>query len=263
MIIGFSGLAGSGKDTAADFAVREGYAKVALADEMKRIVATVYGFSEQALWGPSAERSAPNNNYPRGEHTYGAGTVCAVCGFAAISVSTVSGATVHLEPPCYLTARYALQLLGTEWGRACHPDTWVNMAIGHARKLRAMPLTKMYCGPMGVHERSAGCNVAAAHSQITRCGSANAGVVFSDVRFLNEMEAIKKAGGILIRLKRGWPKDLKVIMDLCRGVGGAGMHASETEQLMIPDTYFDHVIPNHLFESTEELRKCLYGVLGW
>jgi hypothetical protein len=260
MIIGFSGLAGSGKDTAADFAVKEGFAKVALADEMKRIVRSVYGFSEQALWGPSAERSKPDALYPRAEHVYGAGQACLVCG------NTTRLVTLNLNgkdiSQCYLTPRYALQLLGTEWGRACHPDTWINIAIRHAVNLSAAP-SLAYCGPMGVHERSAGCNVAAAHSQIARCGSANAGVVFSDVRFLNEMEAIKKAGGILIRLKRGWPKDPKVIMDLCRGVGGAGMHASETEQLMIPDTYFDHVIPNHLFESTEDLRKCLYGVLGW
>ena len=254
MIIGFSGLAGSGKDTAADFAVREGFAKVALADEIKRIAQKVYGFSEQALWGPSAERSKPDALYPREEHVFGGGQACLVCGFDQKQWP---------YPSCYLTPRYALQLLGTEWGRACYPDTWVNTAIRHAVKLIADAPSVAYCGPMGVHERSAGCNVASAHSQITRCGSANEGVVFSDIRFLNEMEAVRKNGGKLVRLKRGWPSDPKTMLSLIRGTGGSSSHPSEVEQLVVPDDYFDIVIDNRTFESTEMLKSSLAKHLGW
>jgi len=42
-IIAISGLAGSGKDTAADFLVKNhGFCKISFADEMKRIVMRLY-----------------------------------------------------------------------------------------------------------------------------------------------------------------------------------------------------------------------------
>ena len=59
------------------------------------------------------------------------------------------------------------------------------------------------------------------------------GVVFSDIRFKNEMAAVKKAGGFLWRMKRGSGLE-----------GAAGEHSSEAEQREVPDFYFDQVIDN-------------------
>lgn len=69
MIIGLCGLAGSGKDTAADFLVKKsGYVKVAFADPLKRICKEVFQFSDEQLWGPSAARNGPDTRYPRTNH---------------------------------------------------------------------------------------------------------------------------------------------------------------------------------------------------
>lgn len=97
-LIGISGHAGSGKDTAADALVASGWAKVALADPMKRFVAEAFDW-DQEVWGPSELRSLPDKRYPLPD---GSG---------------------------YLSPRRALQTLGTEWGRACYQDTWVRAAL--------------------------------------------------------------------------------------------------------------------------------------
>jgi len=66
MIIGLLGQAGSGKDTVADFLVRDhSFVKVALADPLKRICRDVFDFTDEQLWGPSEKRNAPDKRYPR------------------------------------------------------------------------------------------------------------------------------------------------------------------------------------------------------
>lgn len=55
-IIAFLGSKGVGKDTSADFLVRNyGYQKYALADPMKHAVRTLFHFSEEQLWGDKKE----------------------------------------------------------------------------------------------------------------------------------------------------------------------------------------------------------------
>lgn len=130
-LIGIHGRAGAGKDTVADWLVRErGYVRVSLADPMKRFCAEVFGFSEEQLWGPSEHRNAPDARWDG------------------------------------LTPRHALQQLGTEWGRAMHPDVWVRYAIATAQRWAPSP------------------------------------VVISDVRFQNEVDAIVAAGGCVIEVRR-------------------------------------------------------------
>ena len=77
--------------------------------------------------------------------------------------------------PCALlngkTPRHAMQTLGTEWGRNCIDENiWVRAAIKNFQVAR----TK---------------------------GFEN--VVFDDVRFQNEVDAIHKAGGVVIKIIRG------------------------------------------------------------
>ena len=65
-----------------------------------------------------------------------------------------------------VTPRYMLQLMGTEAGRdTFHPDIWIHSLMNRASK--------------------------------------NKDTVIADVRFPNEIDAIKEAGGFLVRVKRG------------------------------------------------------------
>lgn len=97
MIIGLSGLAGSGKDTCADFLVEEfDFVKISLADHLKRICKDVFDFSNDQLWGPSNCRNQPDKRYKREND--------------------------------HLTARYALQALGM-CGRDCYNDIWIESTI--------------------------------------------------------------------------------------------------------------------------------------
>lgn len=207
MIIGFSGLAGSGKTTAASFLVKNhGFVSMGLADEMKRMVQKVFAFSDDQVWGSSEHRNAPDLRYPREQ--FGSGIAL------------------------YLTPRYALQKLGTEWGRDCYNDIWVDFTLRKAKQLLTEP-TLRYNANSGVYQ-------VLYPAEFDRGAK---GVAISDVRFKNEMAAIKKAGGFLVRLKRG------------KGLSGeAGAHPSETEQLEVPDNYFDAVIDNRAF-SLEELER--------
>lgn len=179
-LIGVSGPAGSGKDTFADFLAGDHrWVKIALADPIKRAAADWFDWDHERLWGPSTKRNEPD---PR----YGG-----------------------------LSARKALQFMGTEIGRKLYPDVWIDYALRTTDEL-----LRFYSG-----------------------------VVISDVRFKNEVAAIRKAGGRLVRLRRGQPLP-----------GTAGQHRSETEMQEIPDDLFDVVIDNRMM-SLDELRVAANGFM--
>lgn len=233
MLIGISGLAGSGKDTCADFLVRKhGFVKVGFADPMKRICRDVYGFSVGQLWGPSSARNAPDERFPR-EHMwqpdYNDGWhTCTCCG-----AKCKRGESADRDQ-CYLTPRFALQQLGSEWGRLCYPNTWVDYAIRVAEVVR----DGCYYDP------SSHCNTT------YRTDSPSPGhVVISDVRFKNEIDALKIAGAKLIRIVRPG----------AGLVGAAAQHGSEAGQVAIPDDVFDGLIVNSgtLVELDEMITKLL------
>lgn len=128
-LIGLTGLAGCGKSTVADALAERGWTVVSLAEPMKAALAEWFGWSHDRLYGPSEARNAPD---PR----WGG-----------------------------LTARRALQHLGTEFGRAMHPDVWIRLALSKAERAS---------GP----------------------------VVIPDVRFKNEAAAVRAAGGRVVRIVR-------------------------------------------------------------
>ncbi len=133
MIIGIVGKAGSGKDTAA--AMIPDSRRMSFADPLKEFCAQVFGWDRDTLWGASELRNKPDPRYVRAN-----GEI--------------------------LTPRFALQTLGTEWGRACCPDIWALAGVRRAQE--------------------SGC----------------ARAVFSDCRFLNEAQAIRNAGGKIWRVVR-------------------------------------------------------------
>lgn len=133
-ILGVAGLMGSGKSSVAQM-VRDmtGFDSVQLelADPLKDFCKLVYGFDHAQLYGASHRRNEPDQRYPR------KGRGC-------------------------LTAREALQTLGTEWGRALYEDTWINLGLRRAQEFL-----------------DAGRKL----------------VVIPGIRFVNEAKAINEAGG--------------------------------------------------------------------
>jgi hypothetical protein len=238
MIVGISGLvvnengepvgsAGSGKDTVADFLNRDAnFTKIALADPLKRIARDVYAFTDLQLWGPSAERNKPDTRYPR-PHTWRANDLnfsCACCGHVVEKRTDPTDLGAEVVPECYLTPRYALQLLGTEWGRECYPSTWVEVCVRDARDVLG-GLRRRYTQARGVQ---------ADGLVFGDPISATKGVAVPDVRFKNEIEGLRTRGAKLVRVKR-----------LGLGLGsGASLHPSERESALIPDSAFDMVIDN-------------------
>jgi ferredoxin len=233
-IVGISALAGSGKDTVANrLCSVHGFETVALADEMKRFCRTVFNFSFDQMWGPSEYRNAVDRRYHVGDE--GRGWVCGTClmscplrageGFAnteerRCEACGESGAHRMLTSiPKFLTPRHALQQLGTEWGRACYQNVWVEHTLRIAKTLLE-DATAMYSKEGGLEKTN---------TLVPRNG-----IVISDVRFQNEFDAIHKAGGYVIRLRRPG----------AGLAGAAGLHISEQEQANIPDEAFDHVIEN-------------------
>ncbi len=184
-LVGISGLANAGKDTAADALVnRLKFTRIACADAMKRAVLDWFPlWDEERLWGPSARRNEPD---PR----YGG-----------------------------VSARRVLQLLGSEFGRDAYPNLWIDIVIRDANKILSDDMLR-YSRTSGVDFRL--------------LPKFTPGVVVSDVRFRNELEAIKAAGGHAIRIVRPGA-----------GLEGeAANHRSEVEQLGIRDEEFDSVIIN-------------------
>lgn len=225
MIIGVSGVAGSGKSTTADFlANNHGFVAIALADPMKRFCREIFGFTNEQLWGPSSSRNAGDSRYI---HRKAGSSGSTVIGFDA------NGSAV-VEPfpreDIYLSPRHALQQLGTEWGRACYRNVWIEHGIKVAKILMSGSDEAAYTPELGLHYPKNG----------LAFGVRRDGVVFSDIRFLNELDAIKGVGGKTVRLKRGEAAEYS-------------SHASEAEMQDVPDDYFDYVIDNRLY-SLQELE---------
>lgn len=134
-LVAFTGLKGSGKDTAASVFVERGYEHVKFADSLKEMLRTLLRY-----------RGAPEAEIER----------------------MIEG-DLKEEPSPYLSgrsARYAMQTLGTEWGRELMSETfWIDAAEDRLRG----------------RDR----------------------VVVSDVRFGNEADLIRTRGGSLYRIQRG------------------------------------------------------------
>lgn len=121
----------------------------------------------------------------------------------------------------FLSPRKALQLLGTEFGRHCYPKVWLEYCLRVSRRLLN-----------GGYGYSAQGGLEVVNPRGAVGWSTPRGVVINDVRFSNEMEGLRAGGAKLWRIKRA-------------GLDAAAFaHASEQEQMSIPDSVFDRVIDN-------------------
>lgn len=133
-LIGLIGKRRSGKDTAADALLPFGYKRLKFADALKAMINAL-------LWEAG----------------------CSVADREAMIEGTLKDSPTKFL--CNQTPRWAMQTLGTEWGRKLiDPDIWVKLTLMKAK--------------------------------------ARAKVVITDVRFPNEAWAVRDAGGTLIRIVR-------------------------------------------------------------
>lgn len=140
-----------------------------------------------------------------------------VLGFSKEQLWGASALRNEADPRYGKSPREALQTLGTEWGRTFYLDMWIDFALNKARAQCANIL--------------------------------GSGCVFEDVRFHNEADAIRKAGGKVWRIVRPGA-----------GLSGpAGEHQSETE-LTDFDPY-DRVIDNRN-GSLEDLASHIAKIIG-
>ena len=149
MILGLVGRKGAGKSTVAKMITEmvPRSAEIAFADPMKKFVAEMFDWPLSLLNGPSEVKEIEDYRYLR-------------------HVGTGDG-------PQYLTPRFALQQLGTDWGRKCYPDVWIDYTLRRAARIK-------------LHD-SAGNETL---------------VVISDVRFRNEAGRIQAAGGQIVLIER-------------------------------------------------------------
>ncbi len=137
-LVGLIGRKGSGKDTAAVTLTAQGYGNVKFAGALKDMIRNLLVY--QGL-GPGVIEQMVEGDLKEVPTEYLAGR----------------------------TPRYAMQTLGTEWGRdLIDSDFWVTSAIRRAE----------------------------GHGQ----------TVITDVRFPNEMAAIEQAGGVVIGIVPDWIK---------------------------------------------------------
>lgn len=225
-------VAGAGKDTAADWLVeRHGFVKIGLADPLKRICKEVYNFTDDQLWGPSQFREAPDMRYPRP----GEAAERARIAFAAIQrrvqealkdgreveAVNLGKDAVTFGAAGWLTPRYALQQLGTEWGRDCYGNTWIDYAVRIANALA----TGIYA-----YDQVEGVKLLDGRRTPPK------GVVYSDIRFFNEHVALSLAGAKVVRVKR------KVIGLFTTATDNN--HTSERQLSTWEDDKFHYVIDN-------------------
>ncbi len=146
----------------------------------------------------------------------------------------VDGDRERIDPISGVSYRKLMQTLGTEWGRAIHPELWTRVAKAKWEWVKeGMPW-----------ETSLGkCSNLQLHNE-----DLNAGMIISDVRFDNEAEWIRSEGGIIVHVDRS---NLEKV-----GVEG---HASEQGLTMIHN---DMVVENlSTLEAFHEALDYLVALL--
>lgn len=135
LIVGFCGAAGSGKTTAAEMLLREfglRATRVPFASPIKEMLYTL-GVPQEHLYGSPAQKAQP--------------------------LGMLNGKS----------ARFAMQTLGTEWGRDCMGSRfWLELWRERVRRVGFVEI-----------------------------------IIVDDVRFPNEVEEIQRLDGIVLRIMRG------------------------------------------------------------
>ncbi len=151
---------------------------------------------------------------------------------------------VKISDPEIPTVRWLLQTLGTNAMRdKLHINVWVNALLADYK-----PLYKSE-------------TLAPAPGFSLKTDDIHPNWIITDMRFPNELEAIKQRGGVTIRVNRGWI-DLKAFNELNKGTAtynpdfDKNTHPSETA---LDFAEFDYAIDNNgtIEELIEKVRQIL------
>lgn len=216
-------------------ALRARAAQIGLADPMKEAARKFYDFSLTQLWGPSEARNAPDERYKREftEHNaVGASDPNAKCVRCGVPRNDPKPCGWTWPGPCvtFLSAREALQQLGSEYGRRLYADTWIDLGLRRAEML----LTKQRI------EKPKDAHVFMSSWTIGKTDL----VVVSDLRCSNDVRKVKEVGGYVWRIDR--------TVDTTNPLYA---HDTEREQVKAKtdlETYVDYVIANE--GTIDELR---------
>lgn len=210
MIVGFVGLIGAGKDTAADYLVNfHNFRRDSFASTLKDAVSDVFGWDRTLVDGRTQESRAWREQVDEWWAN-------------------------RLNIP-NLTPRWVLQFWGTEvFRQGFHSDIWIASLENKLRKTKD-------------------------------------NIVVTDVRFSNEIDAIRNAGGIVVRIKRGpdpeWFEDaISFNQGPVKNFNWAlskakleklGVHASEYSWA---GSKFDYIVENN--STIDDLYKQLHTIIN-
>jgi hypothetical protein len=240
MTIGFMAESGHGKDFCGNW-VRQNknFVDLALADPIKRFCMAVFKeFDVDTLWGETRHRNAEIQvDWAQAEYR--------LEWHLSDWVASLTNLTV-VERAAYkpivknwfqdvkaragdgpTTARLALQLLGTEYGRHFRADLWtsytLDVAIPHLKK-------------GFVYTREGGTLPQRYLENDVPTGPN--GAIITDVRFGNELAEIQKRGGFVVKLVRLSKKGKANTAE----EAGIKNHVSEAEIRSIPEEAFDLIL---------------------
>lgn len=251
MILGLIGEAGSGKTEVAQYLVQKHhFYEMAFSDPMKVYCAWMFHWTPEVLFGPSGARNTLDTRYPF--------YACPHCGFThpllQESLREHRGGPFEC-PYCQryspatkwtrsLSARYALQSLG-DWARQFNPHAYVHCAL---KRIDAVN-KGMFHDPLSdalenlnmldtrwIHE---------VHLPVNR-------VVISDVRFVNEAQALREAGAILWRITRPQKENTTTT--------GIPEHPSEIQSRTLDEAFIHCTVVNqgsldNLFQHIDTLTE--------
>jgi hypothetical protein len=229
------GDSGCGKDSAADLLVRDHNAvKIAQADPIKRIAKSLFGFSNEQLWGPSELRNAVDKRLESGFI------------FKDISDAKLDNlpfsdrlrdcinswyATENYKP----TPRFFLQAIGA-LGREHDLDIWADDA-----KMVADSVLSGYYD----YSPEDGLTARQSYKSVSYA-------VISDGRYANEILKIRKSNGMAIKLVRNENSS-------STATSGIANHSSEIDLGAIPRHFYTHILYNN--SSLNELGQLLNDLL--
>lgn len=227
------GPAGSGKDSVGlHIAKHYNGACIGQADPMKLMARDFFGFDDKQLFGPSECRNELDveagqiSSLDQGHvekwcrEIFPNNTKAAVQALNLWFDVTILG---ECDKKGGLSPRFALQTLGTEWGRRLDVEVWTKYAIRTAVKLLGGGFS--YTKENGIVE-----NADAAYNIS----------IITDGRFRSEILLAKACGGVACLIQRDAAKGGAAAQ--AAGVVG---HKSETELSGIPQHFYDYVLTNN------------------